>query len=365
MINMETVKDSVRLTKVKKWRRIVDDLLRENGRDMKWLCGYIGAAYNENSVSFYEKLPKRRSTYIGVGMAFRQSLDVINRWITEFSGKKKLYVKDVSEDLVWIYLIQLNQAYGQEGQEDINFFRRYEECQTIAFAAYNEVWEEFTSGSLSTADLEVKLDKAEHDRDFKGLTRFIAGNIDSFKTAYARPMQYLDHYINAIFRAEVSGSKSKFANLNRMRGYLDDSMVNYLSGDHTTINTYDWQNRRKTLNIKYIPKNRRFHISLCLALGMTTNEINEYLNLMGYAPLDAEDKAEGLLVRLLDEWDTSHPLQRTFKDRLLSADPAETEVTADLSFEDYTALQEELLFMREEMSKRFKEAKVSFPYMNK
>ena len=73
----------------------------------------------------------------------------------------------------------------------------------------------------------------------------------------------------------------------------------------------------------------------------------------------------GLLVRLLDEWDTSHPLQRTFKDRLLSADPAETEVTADLSFEDYTALQEELLFMREEMSKRFKEAKVSFPYMNK
>lgn len=362
MIKVKAVKDSVRHTKVKKWRKIVDDLLREKGKDMKWLCEYIGAAYNENGVSFYEKLPKRRTTYIGIGMAFRQPLEVINKWITEFAGKKKLYVKDVSEDLVWIYLIQLNQM---DQAEDINYFRRYEECQAIAHAAYHEVWEEFTSGSLSTADVEVRLDKAEHDRDFTGLTRFIAGNIDSFKTAYARPMQYLDYYITAIFRTEVTGKQSKYSNLNRMRGYLDDSMVNYLSGDHTTINTYDWQNRRKTLNIKYIPKSRRFHISLCLALGMTVREINTYLDLMGYAPLDEDDKTERLLLHLLEEWDTTHPLQRALKDRLLSSDPANPDAAAELTFDNYAAFQEELLFMREEMGKRFKEQHTSFPYMSK
>ncbi|MDO4869472.1 MAG: hypothetical protein Q4A65_04195 [Bacillota bacterium] len=320
-------------------------------------------------MSFYEKLPKKRTTYIGIGMAFCRSLDVINGWITEFANKKRLYVKDLTEDLVWIYLIQLNnQQYG-DGQTDdsqrINYFKRYEECQTMAFAAYNEVWEEVVSASLTTAEVDVRLDKAEHDEDFKGLTRFISSNIDSFKTAYARPRKYLADYISALFKADFSGESSSFTNLNRMRGFLDDSMVNYLSGDHNTINTYDWKNRKKTLNIKYIPKSRRFHISICLALGMTTDEINRYLDLMGYVPLREDDREENLLIRLLEEWEKAHPLQRAFKDRILTSGDTQALADSGSSFTEYTAFQEELLFLREEMYNGFKEQGVSFPYMNK
>ena len=281
------------MNKVKRWRRTLDTLLEENNRDLKWLCEYTGAVYNENSVSFYEKLPKKRKTYIGIGMAFRQPLEVINTWIADFAMKKKLYVKDISEDLVWIYLIHLNL---DDPDPDANWFRRYEDCQAVAHAAYREVWQAAISDSLSTADMDVKLDKEEHDQDFKGLTRFISVNIDSFKTAYSRPREYMNKYLNAIFRHGLSGEYSKYAKLNSLRGYLDDGMINYLSGDFTTINTYDRVNHKRTLRIKFIPKGRKFHISLCLALGMTVEEIDRYLDLMGYVPLQSEDKTEGLLI---------------------------------------------------------------------
>ncbi len=357
---MDNLKDNLKLTKPQKWRRTLDTLLSENGKDMKWLCEYVGTAYNENSVAFYEKLPRKRSTYIGIGMAFKQPLDVINTWIMEFSSQKKLYIKDVSEDLVWIYLIKLNE---QDKDSDINYFRRYEECQALAQAAYSEVWESVINDSVNTADVEVRLDKAEFDEGFTGLTRFISENIDSFKTAYTRPRQYLNDYIVAIFRADYSEQHSQFTNLSSLRGYLDDAMINYLSGDHTTINTYDRTSRKRSLRIKYIPKGRKFHISLCLALGMSAEEIDRYLELMGYAPLRAGDKTEGLLQQLLAEWKSSHPLQRAFKDRLLS--PGGTSALADTgsSFAEYTAFQEELLFLREELYNNFMERGLKFPYM--
>ena len=348
--------------KVGRWRKTLDDLLTENDKDIKWLCDYIGAAYNENSVSFYEKLPKKRTTYIGIGMAFHQPLDVINDWIADFAAKKKLYVKDISEDLVWIYLIQLNNENPDYG---INYFQRYEECQDVAFAAYKEVWEDVMAGGLSTAEVEVLLDKEEHDQEFNGLTHFITSNIDSFKTAYSRPRTYLNDYVSRVFQAEYDGETGKFANLNRMRGYLEDSMVNYLSGDHATINTFDWKNRKRTPNIKYIPKSRKFHISLCLALGMTKDETNYYLDLMGYAPLSEEDRTEWLLIRLLEEWEAKHPDLLAQKERLLSSDHTKDSDEDPLSFAEYSALQEELLFLREELYNGFQEHGVAFPYMSK
>lgn len=385
------IKDNMNSSKVRRWRRTLDQLLAENGRDLKWLCDYIGSAYNEKSVSFYEKLPKKRTTYIGIGMAFKQPLDVINKWITDFAGKKRLYVKDISEDLVWIYLIKLNleqekrgnradqtgnaaQA-GQESQtgqadqtvldNDINFFRKYEECQAVAHAAYSEVWEAAISESLSTAYVEVKLDKEEYDKDFNGLTHFISTNIDSFNTAYSRPREYLNNYLYSIFREEFSGENSKYNKLSSLRGYLDDAMINYLSGDYTTINTYDRKTRKRSLRIKYIPRGRKFHISLCLALGMTVGEIDQYLDMMGYAPLQEEDKTEGLLIQLLDEWDSTHPFQRAYKDMLLASGAERTQAEAASSFTANTAFQEELLFLREEMSHSFKERGMKFPYLDK
>ena len=350
------------MSKVRRWRRTLDSLLAESGRDMKWLCDYTGKTYNENSVSFCEKLPKKRTTYIAIGMAFCQPLDVINQWITDYAAKRRLYVKDISEDLIWIYLIELNREHPDT---DINYYRKYEECQSVAYAAYCEVWQAAVSDSLSTADLEVKLDKEEHDQGFKGLTRFISENIASFNTAYSRPREYLNNYLTSVFRTDYSGDDGKFTNLSSLRGYLDDAMINFLSGDYTTINTFDRTTRRRSLRIKYVPKGRKFHISLCLALGMTVDEINEYLVMMGYAPLQEDDKTEGLLIRMLNEWDTAHPLQRAYKETLLSAHSGQAEAEASFSLIANTAFREELLFLREEMYNRFKDRGINFPYLEK
>ena len=350
------------ISKARRWRRTLDELLETNGKDIKWLCEYTGMAYNENGVSFYEKMPKKRKTYIGIGMAFRQPLEVINYWITEYSSLRRLYVKDVSEDLIWIYLIKVNQDHPDS---DINFFRRYEECQSVAYAAYSEVWTASTTDSLSTADVDVVLDKEEHDQGFEGLTHFISSNINSLNAAYSRPREFLDHYVSSIFQTEFSGDSSKFTNLSSLRGYLDDAMVNYLAGDYSTINTYDRITRRRSLRIKYVPKGRKFHISLCLALGMTVDEIDHYLELMGYSPLQDDDKTEKLLIRLLDEWDNSHPFQRAYKDMLLSEESKRAEAEAVSSFAAHTAFQEELLFLREEMCTSFKKQGAAFPYLEK
>ncbi len=359
---MKNRRDNQGFSKIRKWRSTLDSLLESNGRDMKWLCDYTGMTYNEKSVSFYEKLPKKRSPYIAIGMAFHQPLDVINYWITDFAEKKRLYVKDVSEDLIWIYLIQLNREHPDP---NVNYYRKYEECQSVAYAAYSEVWEAAVSDSLGTADLEVKLDKEEHDQDFKGLTRFISENIVSFNTAYSRPREYLNDYLTLIFLGGSGSEGSRFNNLSSLRGYLDDAMINFLSGDYTTINTFDRTTRRRSLRIKYVPKGRKFHISLCLALGMTVSEIDHYLDLMGYAPLQEGDKAEGLLIRLLDEWDATHLFQRAWKDTILSADYGRAEAETGLSFTANTAFPEELLFLSEEMDNQFKERGIRFPYLEK
>ena len=349
-----------KLSKVRKWRQILDALLVENEKNLKWLCDYIGSAYNENSVSFYEKLPKRRTTYIGIGMAFHQSLDVINGWILSFTDKRKLYVKDISEDLVWIYLIQMNH---DSPDSEINYFQRYEECQSVAYSAYREVWDDVMLGSLGTTDVEVRLDKAEHDQEFKGLRQFIVNNIDSFKTAYTRPRAFLERYLNALLLSNAEDKESmSLNNLNRMRGYLDDSMINYLSGDSSTINTVDRFTRTRTINIKHIPKNRKFHVSLCLALGMTVPDINYYLDMMGYKPLDSDDRLERVLIDLLERWEEKHPLQRKFKQELIYPE-RQPELKNRAS--DFAGVQEELLFLREEMYFGFKERGLPYPYINR
>ena len=53
---------------------------------------------------------------------------------------------------------------------------------------------------------------------------------------------------------------------------------------------------------------------------MTTDDINEYLDLIGYAHLDWTHDEEGVLMNLLDKWEAGHPFQRIFKDRYIKGE---------------------------------------------
>ena len=315
-----STKDIRTAYKLRSWKGTLDQLVRETGITLKDVCEYTGAAYNEDGVSFYLKLPRKRTSFIGIGMAFGQPLEVINNWITRYADKRKLYIKDISEDLVWIYLINANIEDRDSG---INYFSRYEEFQSVAYAVFSERWDEIISGYEDTADVEISLGQAEYGPEYDGIKTFVAEHMDAFKTAYHKPRALLDAYVDKIIdTCRRNPANKTIRSLNSMRGYLDDSMINFLSGSSETINVVDRKTGRRSVNIKHIPKGRSKFIELGLSLGMTGADIDRLLDLMGYAPLDIMNSREGRLITALTEWENSHPLQRAFKNKYFSGDTA-------------------------------------------
>lgn len=341
--------------KLNQWKNELSRLTQEKGVSYEDICEYIGVSYNRD-VGFYVKMPKKRSMYIGIGMALGRDLNEINRWITYYGMKRRLYSKDISEDLVWIYLINRNLKDAGSG---VNYYKMYEECQELAFETYLNIWEDIIESSQGTSDLDRRLSTIEYSEPFKDLRTFVVNNIDSFKTAYARPRKYLRKYVNSIL--EINGRASgrdTTDSLSSLRGWLDDSMINYLAGSEETINVIDMKTGRRTAEIRQIPKNRKAHISLALSLGMTCNEINEYLELMGFAPLDEDSEDERYLIKVINRWDDKHPLQQVFKEKYILG-----ESTIEMDTEDERQAVSDMLMLRQDLRDEYKKSRKVFPYL--
>lgn len=248
-----------------------------------------------------------------------------------------------------------------------NYYQEFESTRTKIEEIYNEIWNQDIIDSIGTIDLEDDFRYIEYDDEYFALKRFVCKNIDSFKTAYARPRKTLNKYVSSILETKnrnvVSGRKWT---LNTLRGYLDDSMINYLSGSSETINSYDKAKGCHTSGIKHVPRNKKAHISLCLALGMTAGEIDIYLEMMGYAPLDYIDRHESALIDILKMWDDMHPLQRRYKEKYIFHNTAQ-----NLSETDELRAVNEMLQLRSDLKDIYEARSIStsggkdrFPYMN-
>lgn len=349
--------------RVRSWRQELKKQSELTGISLGQVCAYIGAESSERP-GFYRKLPKNRKTYIAVGMAYRLSPEDINRWITYYGTKRALYIKDILEDMIWLYLINANCRDQTSGR---NYYMEFETARAHIEELYNEIWEQDISENIVTADLKEDFRYIEYDDEYFALKRFVSENMDSFKTAYARPRKMLNQYV-----ASILATKNKNApvgrkwTLNMLRGWLDDSMINYLSGYSESINSYDRAKGCRTSAIKHVPKNKKAHISLCLALGMTGHEIDCYLQMMGYAPLDSTDRQEGALIIILKNWDDMHPLQRGYKQRHMAGDAG-----ISLSPKEETGAVNEMLQLRSDVKEIYEETAVNrdgkkekFPYMN-
>lgn len=286
--------------RTKKWRQELKDIVENTDFTFEYICDYIGAEYTGRP-GFYRKLPKNRETYIGIGMACRMPLSTINRWIVKYGGKRKLYVKDVLNDLVWIFLINISY---RSTDNDTNYYLKYEECQAEVEEIYNKMIDEADEEDSETAVLDSSIEELLFDSEYNELKKFVKDNMTAFKSAYRKPKRYLNLYVEQILRVENENRKQgRRWTLNTLRGYLDDSMINYL-----------------TTGTRYVPKNKKTHISIALALGMTTDDINEYMDLLGYSHLDGTNDEEGILMNLLDKWEAEHPFQRIFKDRYIKGE---------------------------------------------
>ena len=266
--------------------------------------------------------------------------------------------------MIWLYLINAN---CNDRESDRNYYLEFEEARNRIEDLYNELWEQDINESMGTADLADDFSFIEHDDEYFALKRFVSENMDSFKTAYARPRKLLDEYVSSILRTKnenvTSGRKWT---LNTLRGYLDDSMINYLSGYSDSINSYDKSRGCRTSSIKHVPKNKKAHISICLALGMTVEEIDKYLEMMGYAPLDGIDRHEGPLINILKKWDDMHPLQRKYKEKYITGNS-----DMELSGREELRAVNEMLQLRSDLKEIYEGnnpnnegKKETFPYMN-
>ena len=342
--------------KNKEWRYELDMLVRSTGVTLEDVCEYIGVHY-PGTIGFYRKIPRERETFIGIGMAFRRDLETINGWIVRYGDKRKLYAKDVLSDLIWIYLINCN----QQNFSDTNFFCLYEECRRIIQDTYIALWNEYIANDEGTATVEKGLAAVHHDPTFRDLQSFVAENMDAFKTAYRNPRNMLAEYVKVILGTYTRANEGKETPINFLRGYLDDSMMNYITGSSKIINVIDMKSRDRVINSKSVPKLKRTHIALCLALGMsTTDEIDRYLGLMGYQPLDPESKDEDVLVEELQRWNESHPLVQRFKDVYFRK--AEDGEEA-LSIQEELQAVSDMLMLRSDLEHEYRLTGRTFPYM--
>ncbi len=338
------------------WKDEIDNLIHTTGISLNDVCDYLGLKYSRD-IAIYTKVPKRARTLIGIGMAYKLPLDEINRWLVEYGKKHRLYAKDVFGDLVWIYLISCN---SNDPDRSTNYYSMYDSCLEEAIRIYTDLYDQNISESADTDDVKAQLLSLPYDPGFEGLRGFIIDNLDAFKTAYAKSRGYLMNYVDCILRIRAQ-SDPRTGRLNSLRGYLDDSMINYLSGGTETIHILNMDKGIRTSRVKGVPKGRKTHIAMCLSLGMSAPEINEYLERVGYGRLDPDNYDERILLKMLDLWDDGHPLQRRFKEVFLSESRQQTEPMTE---DEEAAAVSEMLHLRQNLMTEYKARGESFPYLN-
>ena len=338
----------------KDWKKELDALTEKTGVTLEDVCGYLGLSYS-GDIRFYSKVPRKKSMFIGIGMAYGLGLEEINRWIVKYGDKRKLYVKDVPEDLIWTYLINTNH---KDRSGTVNYYRLFDAAHDKAIETYNEVWGEISGKASGTVTMDRELAGVEYDEGFENLRGFVIEHMDGFGTAYSKSRKLLASYLDAIIKSCLENEASGISSVNSMRGYLDDSMINYLSGDPESINVTDMRSGERTSGIKAVPKGKRTHIAICLALGMSSDEIDEYLSCLGYSPLDESIPEEKLLKEKLEDWEETHHLQRLFKSKSIHEDNGIRLAPA----EELQAVNE-MLMLRQDMKYEFNREGEGFPYM--
>lgn len=331
-----------------RWKDELTMLSAKTGIELAQVCDYLGLTY-QRDIGFYAKIPRRRRVMIGIGMAYKLPLEEINRWLVQYGNHMRLYAKNMKEDLVWIYLISKN---CEDHSSDINYYKLYESCLEQVDEIYQQYWMDATGLKLDTQGVERSVKKLPFDPAFAGLKGFVIDHVEDLRQAYIHPRKLLQRYTSNILRTRSGLENTGSMEMNSLRGFLDDSMINYLSGSSETIHVLDMKTGKRSARIKAVPRRKKTHITMCLALGMTEEDINEYLDLMGYGALDADDPEERMLLKMLQLWESEHPQQRRYKKQYIYADEAERDDRSEFSEEKETEEDDRIGFSDEKEPER-------------
>ena len=168
----------------------------------------------------------------------------------------------------------------------------------------------------------------------------------------------LSAYVQAILDTHTEANDGQRTPINFLRGYLDDAMINYVTGSSESIHVMDMKSKDMTVKQRPIPKLRKTHIALCLALGMTTDEINKYLELMGYARLNQDAEEDSRLIECLGKWEAKHLNVAKFKRAKIKGETCDK-----ISEKDCLQAVSDMLMLRSDLDYEYLNNGWGFPYM--
>lgn len=343
--------------RLRKWQKELKNLTKESGLTLAGVADYIGAPIKPLP-GFYTRLPKKKETYVKIGLALQQPRDVVDRWIKKNTKHRTLYAKD-PKDIVAIYVLNLSNEDKRHVKNYCDVYLHYldkvsKEVKDIQKALkeaknYEDEMSVESKTPLGTIELERGLNQEE-------LINYMKANYRSFQDAYKKSRDYLLAYIDILLeslnRAKVSlvlaNRTEKMHNIKWSkrtlweRGNISDANYNYLTG--------------KEVKEKQIPQTKSSYISIALNLGMGKVQINELLEIAGFDAININDEEQGFceftLNYLLPKWDMDHQEAVRWRKKYIDKEAIDMSIT-----EEAEALKQ-ILNMKEDIAeiymKKFK-----------
>lgn len=311
------------------WKHELDTLIEEKKLSLPELAEFVGLSRSEHP-RFYTGLPKKKETYVKIGLILKQPKETVNRWITKNTKSNMLYARD-PKDLIGIYFLHQN----MKGKRSSKYY-----CDI-----YSDCLKYLKENNSNKDDLDEKIDPyktIEIERMIEGLDkpeeciRFIQDNGSTFHHTNERVRTYINNYIEILLeslnRTKRKSDKKWSALQLKENGVISPAQYNYLTGSNQTL------------------KKKSSLISIALDLGMSEAQINELLHLGGFDSLNINDDsgfAEIALIYLLRKWEQENHLVRSWRNKYILHN--QVGVTRE-----YTAVRQ-LLKMREDIIKEFNE----------
>lgn len=254
-----------------------------------------GCGISENCAArFRHEIPAKRRNVIMIaailGLDVMQTNELLMRW----AKYQRLYAKH-PEDAIWIYILRNGGSYHPKALFDA-YWEVYEEIRDEA-----KPWKN-SGQSFETQFVEAQLlggqcrkgVKPREDMKFRELLR---RNLPAYRDGY----QKLIDYIEGQFVRLCDGQAGRLTQEEKdeLRENLKVTpRAMFQDSKHYLVTYY---NRMRKLKNNHVVPERSFLISLGIRLAMSTEQINEMLELAGMAPLCAKDRLESALIFYLEE----------------------------------------------------------------
>jgi len=286
------------------WKNYINEQLMITGLSYKKFGDRCG--FSKNTIkSWCEEgvVPRSRDQYIKLGFGLGMNEQEVNHLLTTYGGYQSLYSKDIYDAICIYFLRKQEQNIGdvRYGYEMVKvWYKQYASCvgtHTIYMQYYKEV---------KTKDLTREIAMKESEKEF---LEYVEQNKDVFSHVYSRLVIFMEDCIQIRIRECMEDSAEKIS-LHQLfyRKHLDGSFEVAFS---------------KLKRHGIVPKRQQL-IQFGIAMNLTRNEINYMLSLANMSPLCVRNRAECILLYLLQRFEDKHPsveLENAFKLERITRSP--------------------------------------------